>query len=68
MTASLDHLEIEERDYCLSVKEGWSRRVNAPARSRPPDMNRAELDGRRGGSVSVTTRPARCGTPTWGRS
>ncbi len=45
MTASLDHLEIEERDYCLSVKEGWARRVNAPARSRPPDMSRAELDG-----------------------
>jgi hypothetical protein len=45
MTGSFDSLEIEERDYCLSVKEGWARRVNTPGRIRPPDMTRADLDG-----------------------
>lgn len=36
-------IEDLEQDYVLSLKEGWFRRVEAPARARPADLSRAEL-------------------------
>lgn len=37
-------LDIDERDYQLTTKEGWIRRTKQPARQAPPALTRAELD------------------------
>jgi hypothetical protein len=39
----VETIESLERDYSFSVKEGWFERVNAPARTRPETLTRAEL-------------------------
>ena len=45
MTKVATHVESLERDYSLSVKEGWLQRVSAVPRTRPALLSQAELKG-----------------------
>ena len=40
-------IDSQELDYTLSLKEGWCRSVEAPARSQPPTMTLRELQAMR---------------------
>lgn len=41
---NLKALDVEERAYQMTSKEGWQRRTSEPPRTAPPQLTRAQLD------------------------